>query len=35
MKDGLIQSDEAREQVIARVDPSVPPPPPPIPEVAP
>jgi putative ABC transport system ATP-binding protein len=27
MKDGLIQSDEAREQVVARVDPSVPPPP--------
>lgn len=26
MKDGLIQSDEAREQVIARVAPSVPPP---------
>jgi putative ABC transport system ATP-binding protein len=32
MKDGLIQSDESREQVVARVDPSVPPPP--IPEAA-
>jgi putative ABC transport system ATP-binding protein len=35
MKDGLIQSDEAREQVIARVDPSVPPPPPVAAEVVP
>jgi len=35
MKDGLIQSDEAREQVVARVDPSVPPPPPPVAEGAP
>jgi putative ABC transport system ATP-binding protein len=34
MKDGRIQSDEAREQVVARVDPSLPPPPI-SPEVAP
>jgi putative ABC transport system ATP-binding protein len=35
MKDGLIQNDEPREQVIARLDPSLPPPAAVTPEVAP